>query len=209
MKALLAKDWYILKKEAKWTLFLLLALLFVVALGKGLYFAFLSAIIVTKLPVLVMGFDEKSQWDRYALGLPFSRLAIVGEKYVLALICIGISVLLTFLVGSVSNLIRFQNFGLLSVFRTGTLEATLGIIIISFGYPFFYKLGLEKGRLWYTLLIMLLMIILGAGLSLAGFDLLSLTTDETNVFGVFFLLSLPILYVSLLLSNRFFEKRDL
>jgi hypothetical protein len=110
----------------------------------------------------------------------------------LALLSIGISVLLTFLVGSVSNLIRFQYFGLLSVFRTGTLKATLGIIIISFGYPLFYKLGLEKGRLWYTFVIMLLMVVLCAGLTLSGFDLLSL----------------PLLYVSLLLSNHYFEKRD-
>ncbi|AEV28290.1 hypothetical protein SpiGrapes_0432 [Sphaerochaeta pleomorpha str. Grapes] len=209
MHALLVKDWYILKKEAKWTIVLAVVSLAIVAIGRGMYFSFLSAIIVTKLPVMVMGYDEKSKWNRYALGLPFSRSVIVREKYVLALLCLGLSVVLTFLVGSVVNVFRFGNPSILALLRGCAVQLAIGISITSLGYPIFFKLGLEKGRFWYTLLLFALLAGIGAGVSLVGGNILSSCIDGTALSGVLCILALPLLGSSLLLSQRFFANKDI
>lgn len=209
MHALLVKDWYILKKEAKWTIVLAVVSLAIVAIGRGLYFSVLSAIIVTKLPVMVMGFDEKSKWDRYALGLPFSRTVIVREKYVLALLCIGFSACLTFLVGFVANVFRFGTPILSELFLGSAVQMGIGMGIISLGYPVFFKLGLEKGRFWYTLLILALVAILGAVTSLVGANIFTSRFDAFFWPGSMCIAAIPLVGVSLFVSQYVFAKKNI
>ena len=83
MKGLLLKDALMLFRQSR----LLAALMLALALlsgGEPLVLRSISVLYAALLPINVLAYDERSGWDRVAAVLPYSRAAVVGEKYLLA-----------------------------------------------------------------------------------------------------------------------------
>ena len=81
MKALLLKDWYLLKNTCK-SLALMVVVFFAVgfASGENLFFLLFGCMLLAMTPVTVMGLEEGSRWQPFALTLPFTRRQLVLEK---------------------------------------------------------------------------------------------------------------------------------
>lgn len=145
MKGLLLKDIYILKHIYAKNLALVLVLY--TALGLALDMTFFLNILGWMFGFYVVGLlsvDKTSNWDFYAATLPLTKSLLVGEKFVLLLLC---------------TLAGLDYSALMAPFlqwRTGTpvsenLFTALIVnlfVLLYFGLmmPFVYKFGVEKAR---------------------------------------------------------------
>ena len=91
MKALLLKDGYVLYKQLK--LFLLILIIFCTL--PGISATGFSMIYVIMLPVSTLSYDEHSKWNQLAAMMPYTPRQMVVSKYVLGYIGAGCVVLLS------------------------------------------------------------------------------------------------------------------
>ena len=74
MKGLLLKDWFILWNQCKYMLFIPVVFITVSVLNpgnEGLIFFLMSGVILAMFPLTIMGFDERSKLDNYAMTMPY------------------------------------------------------------------------------------------------------------------------------------------
>ena len=85
MKGLLLKDWFVIWKQCRYLLFVPAVFLAVSALSDdSQFFAIFAFLLSAMYPMTVMGLDEQSKWERYALTMPFRRRDLVLSKYLLS-----------------------------------------------------------------------------------------------------------------------------
>ena len=145
MKGLLLKDLYILKHAYFKNLTLVLVIS--TALGLAMKLSFFFNIMGWMFGFYVVGLlslDKASNWDFYASALPLSKPQLVGEKFILLLLC----ALAGFAYGMVmSPLIQWRMGTPITESLLVALIVTL-VVLLYFGImmPFVYKFGVEKGR---------------------------------------------------------------
>ena len=153
MKGLLIKDWYMAKKYCR--SYLLIAAVFIVlscVTDNNMIFIFYPCLLCGILPVNLLGYDERSRWSQYCGTMPYTKTQIVSAKYL-----IGLLAQLAFLVATgVAQAIKMSvcgNFSagdftvmMLSVLTVSTLSSSIPL-------PFLFKLGVEKGRTAYYVMI--------------------------------------------------------
>ena len=212
MKGLLLKDWFVLWKQCKWMLFLVIlyTLLPLVSDGAGTFLACFSVLFMAILPITVLGFDERSKWERYAAALPVSRDDLVLSKYLLALLGM-IGAALLYLLSSL----------VLSAVRPGSVspQETVSFLCLLFAgalafdavnFPIIFRLGVEKGRLWFFLIAALFGGAIGAATAVAGDAAVSLGQALLGVpVWAFPLAALAVFGLSAWLSCRLYARRDL
>ncbi len=207
MKGLLLKDWFVIWKQCKYLLIVPIVFMLVSAFGNDTgFFAAFGSLLLAMLPMTVMGLDERSKWQNYALTMPFSRQDLVISKYVLALIGLLSGVALNFIL-----LLIGKTAGIVSVnaFLNTEVCLVLGGLYISFSFPILFKFGTEKGRLW--LLVSVAVIAGGGGalfsyLESSGFQLSDIQIPALPV--LFPLLIVILLLVSAWISVRLFDKKE-
>lgn len=94
MKGLILKD--LLNLKAQYKVFVVMILFFVVFALMGDSHDTLGVIltmITIMLPITALAYDERSQWDKYALTMPVSRRDLVLSKYLLGLLLAGASLI--------------------------------------------------------------------------------------------------------------------
>lgn len=147
MKGLLIKDSYILLREAK--VFLLIVVMFcIIRNGFTQGFAIMYA---SMLPFTALSYDEQAKWDYLAEMMPYRRRDLVLSKYI-------IGILATLIVGvlqTVSTLAAqvFRPDGLLTDHLVSILiYVCCGLLLMAVNLPVLFKLGSEKGRMVYLLI---------------------------------------------------------
>ena len=148
MKALLLKDWYVLRKQA-WA-YLIIVLVWGAIPSEVLNL--LAVVYGAMIPYTAMAYDQRSHWDRFARMLPYSDRTVVLSRYVLGWLCTA--------VGGAAVLV-FQN--VLSLFspRFGcspwTVLAALcvGLLLLDINVPLMLRYGTEKAR-WVSKLVIIL-----------------------------------------------------
>lgn len=147
MKALLYKDSFVLLKNSR--AFLLMIVIFaVIGAMNMMVFALLFSVLM---PVTALAYDERAGWGQYAAAMPYSRRELVQSKYVLGIL----SLVFTSLLASVANGILLllgrshdSNLVLLPLFFF------IAILMLSLMLPPMFKLGVERGRgVYYCLLV--------------------------------------------------------
>ena len=83
MKALLLKDWYVLRKQA-WA-YLIIVLVWGAIPSEVLNL--LAVVYGAMIPYTAMAYDQRSRWDRFARMLPYSHRTIVLSRYTLGWDC--------------------------------------------------------------------------------------------------------------------------
>lgn len=222
MKGLLLKDWFVLWKQGRWMLLLSVLYAVIAVVGDNLFFVGFTVLFLSMLPITALGFDERSHWDRYALTMPYTRRQIVCGKYLLSLIGMAAAALLYILLAV--GVLLFSDTpldiaGLALVL--GTMLA-IGFLFSALNFPIMFKLGVEKGRLWFILITVGLILFVGVWNALveervasdALFGTLadsagSLIPEMTLAYGVFLVLSPLLFLLSLPMSVRLYEKREL
>ena len=149
MKALLMKDCYVLWKQMR--IFILILLVF--CLFNGSFGNLFVVIWASMMPYTAMAYDERSKWNQLAAMMPYSTRDIVLSKYALGWLLMVCALVLCLVV---QTLARIAGSGLDAVAPSGYLLGLLaGILIPNITLPLFFRFGVEKGRMWMFLLIIL------------------------------------------------------
>lgn len=152
MKALLYKDFCLMKKHCRAYLFVMVFILLAAVLEEdGLFMLLYPCILSGMMPVTLMGYDERSGWDRYSSMLPYTKGEMVSSKYIIGLVMQVVVMLLS----TLAQLCRTLRFGDAGV-PIGVLLAmmlTASFVSVGLCMPFMFRFGVEKGRIAYYLMI--------------------------------------------------------
>ena len=150
MKGLLKKEWYVLWNKP---ILILIPLVLFISMGiisKNIFSFLYLPLYFGVLPVSLITTDETSRWERFALGMPYSRKALVTAKYLMSvLLILGGAVLTAVLMLFVlQNSITVPQFMLL-------IAAILAcsLILPSVLLPLNLQFGTAKARLALAVLL--------------------------------------------------------
>ena len=201
MKALIIKDTYVIWRQMKY--FLILILIFS-ALPSGFNNAF-AVIYTSMLPYTALAYDERSKWDQLAAMMPYSTRDAVLSKYVFGWLCIGGAAVLSGLLQAIISLVIDR------AFLPGTLAMSVlgAVCILAISLPLMFRMGVEKGRLAMFLVIFLVCGAAGAIAHIAeSVGSGTVFAFQGPVLGVTLLAALVLTAVSVPLSMRFYTKRQ-
>lgn len=206
MKGLVLKDYYLLVKNGKMLLLVIFGFIILAAIFQDItFFVYYPAVFAGMLPMVLIQIDEKDKWQIYSHTLPYTKEQLVSVKYLVGLL---VSVLIFIL----STIAQFISMNIQGVFNaTIFLQMLFSLFIMSLLgpallLPFIFKLGAEKGRLIYYLVIGALM---GISTQLTYEDK-AINNDAAAVIPVVIAAIVIALYVfSWRLSITFYKKRDL
>ena len=201
MKALILKDAYVIWRQMKY--FLVMILLFS-ALPSGFNNAF-AIVYASMLPYTALAYDERSKWDQMAAMMPYSTRDVVLGKYVFGWLCIGAAAVLSGLFQAALSLVSHREVisGMLALSLLG------GFCILAISLPVMFRFGVEKGRLAMFLIIFLVCGTAGAIANIAD----SATGGTAFAFqgpvlAVMLIAAVVLTAVSVPLSIRFYAKRQ-
>lgn len=153
MKGLLLKDWYMMKKYCR--SYILIAAVFIAVSffsNDNMFFIFYPCLLCGMIPVNLLGYDERSRWMQYSGTLPYTKAQIVCGKYLIGLLT-QLTVLVATGVAQAIKMIIAHNFvpGDFTVLML--LMLIVSTLTSSICLPFVFKLGVEKGRTAYYIMI--------------------------------------------------------
>ena len=147
MKALLLKDFYVLWKQMR--IFLLLIVVFS-ALPSG-FNAIFAVTYAALLPYSCVAYDERSKWDQLAAMLPYTVRDLVLSRYVLGWIAALGASAASLLVQGIFSLAFHR-----VVYPSITAAAFFACMItLAVTMPLIFRFGVERGRLITFLIIFL------------------------------------------------------
>ena len=153
MKGLLLKDWYMMKKHCR--AYLLIAVVFIaVSLfsNDNMFFVFYPCLLCGMIPINLLGYDERSRWMQYSGTLPYTKTQIVSGKYLIGLLS-QITILVATGVAQAAKMLIAHNFELGDFAVLMLLMLIVSTLTSSICLPFVFKLGVEKGRTAYYIMI--------------------------------------------------------
>ena len=148
MTALITKDFYVLWKQMK--VFLVLILVF--SAIPGGYNTLFAVTYAALLPYSCIAYDERSKWDQLAAMMPYSSRDLVLSRYVLGWGAAAGAALLSFLFQALlSMLLDF------TPLPSSSLVAAFFICLCTLAVtlPLVFRFGVERGRLVMFLIIFL------------------------------------------------------
>lgn len=203
MKALLLKDFYVITKQMK--VFLLLIILF--SFMPGFSMATFAVCYAAALPFTAMAYDDRSKWNSLSRMLPYTETATVMSKYILGYFTMLGAAVIALLGGGVKTVF----------FHTGTLSGTLqeigaglllGLVFLSVELPFVYRFGIEKGRLVFLGLCAVLGGCVGAYLGMSGDGVSIFTSISLTLLLTLVCVAVAAIHLlSIFLSIHFYKSR--
>ena len=157
MTALILKDCFVLWKQMR----LFIVILLVFCLFNGSFGSLFVVVWSAMMPYTAMAYDERSKWDQLAAMMPYSTRDLVLSKYALGWLCMAAAMVLSLIA---QGLARFAGpealeIAPLSSYLFGLLA---GVLILNITLPLFFRFGVEKGRMWMFLMIILVCASTGA-----------------------------------------------
>lgn len=222
MKGLLLKDWFVLWKQGRWMLLLALLYSVISVVGDNLFFAGFTILFLSMLPLTALGFDERSHWDRYALTMPYTRRQLVLSKYLLAAIGMGAAVVWYLLLTAATLVFSSEQMNVAGfLWMLGTMLG-IGLLFTALCFPIVFRLGSEKGRLWFMLITVGLIVLIGLWNFLVdetrpttelfgtlAASVTGLLPRGVRIYAAFPFVSLALFLLSMPLSVRLYETREL
>ena len=208
MKGLLLKDWYMMRKHCR--SYLLIAAVFIaVSLysNDNLFFIFYPCLLCGMIPVNLLGYDERSRWMQYSGTLPYTKTQIVSAKYLIGLLAQVTILIVTGIAQGVKMTVAgnfvFGEFVVLML-----LMLIVATLTSSISLPFIFKLGVEKGRTAYFIMIGF---VCGASILASSFFRGQLVAEiEPNaILAALAVAGIGVYALSWYLSVVFFKGRDL
>ena len=199
MKALILKDTYVIWRQMKY--FLVIILLFS-ALPSGFNNAF-AVVYAAMLPYTALAYDERSKWEQLAAVMPYSTRDIVLGKYVFGWLCIGAAAALSLLLQAVLALVSSRAFSPAMM----AMSALGGLCILAISLPVMFRFGVEKGRMAMYLIIFLVCGTAGAIASIADSGGAAKFAFQVPALVILLIAAVVLTAVSISLSQRFFRQR--
>ena len=151
MIGLIRKDLYMAWAYCK-TFLLILAVFIAVGLTgeENSFFILYPMIIGMMLPVSLISYDERFKWHLACDAMPVSRAMVVSSKYVLTLL----TVLLVFAVIMLAQWFRLSRLGAVErIWELPGILLPMGLVGPAILMPVIFRLGVEKGRIFYFVLV--------------------------------------------------------
>jgi MFS family permease len=189
MKGLVLKDLYAVIRS--WKTLLLMALLYgALSLFAGAgYSAYLLALFLMILPMSTFSADELARWDGFAAALPGGRRAVVRSKYLLLLLVAAAALVLSLILNLLSLLTGREDGSFGERMLTVLSFTWIGLLVNAAAYPFLFRYGAQKGRIYLIIAIGFV-----CGLGAVGMVLLSL--DDSTLWTLLGSLHLPLAAVA-------------
>ena len=153
MKGLLLKDWYMVKKYCR--AYLLIAIVFIAISffsNDNMFFVFYPCLLCGMIPVNLLAYDERSHWMQYSGTLPYTKTQIVSGKYLIGLLA-QLTVLAATGIAHGVKMYAAGNFVLGDFAVLMLLMLIVSTLSSSICLPFVFKLGVEKGRTAYYVMV--------------------------------------------------------
>lgn len=166
MKALLRKDFYVLWRQMR--IFVLLILVMSVV-----PMAFSNVFVViwcSMLPYTAMAYDERSHWGELAAMMPYSRRDLVLSKYVLGWLSMSVAAVLLAVIQAVSAPFTHVGPSLSSL----AISFFAGMIALAFTLPMVLRFGVERGRLGFMIVLFGVALVGGAASGMMGEEMVRL-----------------------------------
>jgi len=207
MKGLLYKEFLMAVKHCR--AFLLLAVVFAIVLlfepGNTFYMAY-PCIFVGIIPVTLLSYDERDKWNQFSAVLPVSRAKLVSVKYLIGLL-LQLVIVLTAGIASFIGLSRVGQLVWEEYLTMLAVLVPLSLLPPAILLPFVFKLGVEKGRIAYYLVL---------GSCAAAASILAMGDADLSGammlpgwgMGIVLAVSVAVYAASWLLSIRFYEKKE-
>ena len=208
MKGLLLKDWYMMKKYCRSYIFIA-AVFIAVSLGSNdnMFFVFYPCLLCGMIPVNLLSYDERSHWMQYSGTLPYTKDQIVSAKYLIGLF-VQVAILIVIGIAQGVKMAVAGNF----IFSEFAVLMLLVLIVAAFTssitLPFMFKLGVEKGRTAYYVMIGF---VCGASVLASSYFRGQLTAEvQPNIIlAALSVVGICIYALSWYLSVVFFKKREI
>lgn len=151
MKGLLTKDFYIIFREVRF--FLLIVILFSI-LRNGFTQGF-AIMYASMLPITVLSYDEQSKWDYLAEMMPYRRTDLILSKYITGYLATAVIAFIQ----AISSVVYYVT----GIDTTPPLSEQLiavvlyiccALLLMAINLPILFKLGAEKGRMFFLLITM-------------------------------------------------------
>lgn len=212
MKGILIKDLYVAAKQCKYMLISPIVFVVISVFGKNagtLFFAAFASLLMSMFPMTIMSFDERSRWDVFSIALPYKRSDMVLSKYVLSMAGNIAAAALYFVI---SLIVNAGNWDLEFNFSIAVIAASFGFIYTAIAFPPIFKLGVEKGRIWYLISIVAISAI-GGGIAENASGFFTPTTEPIPMENlsaglIAFPISIILVAISAVISIKFYEKRE-
>lgn len=208
MKGLLLKDWYMIKSYCRSYLFIAAAFIVISLISReNMFLTFYPALLCGMIPVTMLGYDERSHWLQYSCTMPCTKKQIVTAKYLIGMF-LELAVLIIIAVTQSTAMIISGSFDIAYIAVLLLMILFVSSLASSIVLPFSFKLGVEKGRLAYYVMIGVVCSfgVLASNLFNGQFDI------ELKP-GLFFILlaaaGIGLNVLSWYLSVIFFEKREI
>ena len=159
------------------------------------------------LPVTLISYEERDKWQSYSALLPVSRAKLVSEKYVFTLLLLCAWFALLAVAFTVRSAFLDMPLGEDSV-QTFLVFAAFGLCLPTVLLPAVFKLGTEKARIFYIVMLC----VFGALFGLIGAQTKTgaFIFPESFSFGVPVFFGVLVLFAaSWALSIKLFQKREL
>lgn len=151
MSALLLKDFYVMWKQTR----VLLILILVFSCLPGAFYPTFAVVYAAILPYTAMAYDERSKWGQLAAMLPYADRNIVLSKYLFGCLAIAVTAGISMVIQTGLTLVWNQAADNLSPLSTIPLAMGVGVCVLALTLPLMFRFGVEKGRLVMFLLIFL------------------------------------------------------
>ena len=153
MKGLLLKDWYMMKMYCKSYHFIAVVFVALSLVSNGnMFFVFYPCLLCGMIPVNLLGYDERSRWMQYSGTMPYTKAQIVSGKYVIGLLA-QLTILLVMGFAQAVKMMIADDFVLGEFAVLMLLMLIVSTLTSSIPLPFVFKLGVEKGRTAYYVMI--------------------------------------------------------
>ena len=150
MSALLLKDYYVIFRQMK--IFLLLILVF--SCIPGTFYSTFAVVYASMLPYTALAYDERSRWDQMAAMMPYSARDVVLSKYLFGWIAVAVSAAATFVLQTILSVIWLSDVEGPSI-PVILLSVCVAVCILDITLPLMFRFGVEKGRLVMFLIMFL------------------------------------------------------
>ena len=157
MKALVRKDFYVLWKQMRMFV-LIMVLLSVVG---GIFNSVFVVVWCSMLPFTAIAYDERSHWDQLAAMMPYSKWDLVLSKYVLGWLSMAAALVLSLAFQMAASFFTHNP----PVFFALVMSFLGGLIALAITLPMVLRFGVERGR-WGFMIIIFGVALLGG--SIAG-----------------------------------------
>ncbi len=216
MKGLILKDLLILKNQMRNILIVILGfILLSIWMENYFYIAFIIPFYIIMLVISTFSYDDLNNSNTYIVALPYDRKTIVKARYVLSLI----SIITAFLIGLILSLVipMFNSdMDFMSTFASCAATILSVILVIALLMPFFYKFGVQKGRMILFIAIMGISLLIGIILSLFENSNLKIAQFFSNLqqmnyimlIAIAIIIMLLILYISYVFSCKIYKNKE-